>query len=152
MNNVSYYCRLKRFRSVPSRTCVSSPELPIYKRQCPLVLGDQNVSHVPSKTLHIQPLETSTSANKIRQTFLKPSEKLETDKTNYSDKGVETSFRTCEKYQQTIDGEDIISYLQKIPLVSSIKGRQFTLLQMYQPASTFSPMATLLTPIGNQSI
>lgn len=137
-----------------------SPELPIYKRQCPLVLGDQKDFYVPNNLFVNQFREANRSANALSsperrsfrlQTSIDSSgEQLETDKKNDSVKSVQTTLETCEKYQQTIDGKDIVSYLQKIPLISSIKGRQFSLLQMYRSASSYSPMATLLTPIGKQ--
>lgn len=117
----------------------SPPELPIYQKKSPLVLfdPDKNEKHTQTK-LDLFSVTTQTL-------FLIVDKICQTDDQTYLTKFTQTEGHLFSPY----DKRNTLTNQMYPNFLSSIVRLQFPMTKMYQPASVFSPMATLLTPMGN---
>lgn len=118
---------------------IKSPELPIYQKKSPLVLFDPDKTEKHTQTkLDLFSVTTQTL-------FLIVDKICQTENQTYI-----TQFTQTEKHLFIpFDKGQTLTKIIYPNFLSSIVRFQFPMTQMYQPANVFSPMATLLTPIGN---
>lgn len=138
------------------------PELPIYRKQTPLILFDPNQTNditgstrdrLNDKITQTVNETCSITTQTLNDTFSVNTQTLYyiVDKTSQTESTV-----TISQFTQTESETAVPSGLFTKPSFPSFKSSihriQFPMSHMYQPSSVFSPMATLLTPMGNDFV
>lgn len=120
---------------------IKSPELPIYQKKSPLVLFQPDENEKCKQTFSVTTQTLFLIVDKICQT----ESEIEIRATKFT----QTDKDDSEIVRRDMTRQTLATLMHYPNFLSSIVRLQFPMTKMYQPANVFSPMATLLTPMGN---